>query len=243
MLTERVLELPERLTTAAQRKQWASLRASLPPVPLTVEDGVSVVSPFEQFPRGANLGNVEAPELYSTHPYRYFSLGRSLLPPAKRRDIAPSLQCLERSNRTSCVNARQNGGWTQLPMNAALLGRAALAARAVLERAATSPAIGLRFPGFAPREQDYAPSEDHWANMNTALQLMLLSPADDGLAVGGALLFPSWPCEWDVDFRLAAPRNTIVSGKLVRGKLRSLHVEPPERRAAIRVLACQNTSP
>ena len=128
-------------------------------------------------------------------------------------------------------------------MNAALLGRARTARRAVLERAATPPATGYRFAGFAPREQDYQPSEDHWANMNTALQLMLLAPADDatddGLEAGGALLFPAWPCDLDVDFRLAAPRNTLVSGRLIGGRLVELKVEPPERRGAIAVLPCQ----
>ena len=88
--------------------------------------------------------------------------------------------------------------------------------------------------------QDYEPSEDHLANMNTALQLMLLSPADDGLDAGGALLFPAWPCKWDVDFKLAAPRQTLVSGSLKRGKLVSLEVDPPERKAAITVLPCQD---
>ena len=239
VLTERALELPARLTTSAQRTQWTRLRDALPPVPIVIEDGVEVVAPFEQYPRGANLGNSETPELYSVHPFRYFSVGRALLPGVRRRSLAPSLHCLESSNRTSCVNSRLNAGWTQLPMNAALLGRAALAARAVLERAATPPATGYRFDGFAPREQDYMPSEDHWANMMTAVQLMLLAPADDGLMAGGALLFPSWPCAWDVDFKVAAPHNTVVSGRLVGGELQSLVVKPPERRAAITVLKCQ----
>ena len=75
--------------------------------------------------------------------------------------------------------------------------------------------------------------------MNSALQLMLLQSADDGLDAGGALLFPAWPCAWDVDFRLAAPRGTVVSGRLVAGKLESLTVEPAERRASITILACQ----
>merc|ERR1719410_2859351 len=97
-----------------------------------------------------------------------------------------------------------------------------------LARAQTSPAVGYRFPGFAPHEQDYEPSEDHFANMNTALQLMLLSPGDDGMASGGALLFPAWPCEWDVDFKLSAPRNTVVSGRFVGGKLVQFTVDPTE---------------
>jgi hypothetical protein len=78
--------------------------------------------------------------------------------------------------------------------------------------------------------------------MNSALQLMLLAPADDGLAAGGALLFPAWPCAWDVDFRLAAPRRTVVAGRLVGGKLVNLSVMPPERTAAITVLACQEVA-
>ena len=129
--------------------------------------------------------------------------------------------------------------WAQGVLNAALLGRAMRAARMVLERSASPPAAGYRFPAFAAHYQDYEPSEDHLANMNSALQLMLLQPADDGLDAGGALLFPAWPCAWDIDFRLAAPRGTVVSGRLVGGRLESLTVEPAERRGAITILACQ----
>ena len=92
VLTERALELPERLTGSARRSQWARLRARLPPVPYVMEGGVRVVSPYEQYPRANNIGNVEAPELYSTHPFRYITLGRSRLPGNRRRDLAPSIQ-------------------------------------------------------------------------------------------------------------------------------------------------------
>jgi hypothetical protein len=46
----------------------------------------------------------------------------------------------------------------------------------VISRALTPPAIGYRFPGFSPHLQDYEPSVDHLANMNNALQWMLLQP-------------------------------------------------------------------
>eukprot|EP00945_MAST-04E_sp_MAST-4E-sp1_P001608 g1608.t1 len=137
-------------------------------------------------------------------------------------------------------NADLNTGWVQGLLNAALLGRAKKAAEDTLARAQTPPAKGYRFPAFAPHEQDYEPSEDHLANMATALQLMLLSPADDGLNGGGALLFPAWPCSWDVDFKIRAPRNTTVSGKFAQGKLLELIVAPPERKAFIEVLPCQD---
>ena len=52
----------------------------------------------------------------------------------------------------------------------------------------------------------------------------------------------AWPCSWDVDFKLAAPRNTVVSGKLVNGVLKDLEVTPSERRSSVRVLPCQNVT-
>ena len=118
-------------------------------------------------------------------------------------------------------------------INAALLGLAKPASEFTLQRALTGPAQGFRFPAFMPMWQEYEPSEGHLSNMNTALQFMLLSPADDGLDSGGALLFLAWPCAWDVEFRLAAPRNTIVSGRFVDGRLMDFSVEPVERKEAI----------
>ena len=115
-------------------------------------------------------------ELYSTHPFRIFTLASSIRSRA-RQDIAPSIYCLEQSKRETCRNADANTGWTQGLLNAALLGRAARASEQVLERSRTEPATGYRFPAFMPHLQDYQPSEDHLANMNTALQLMLLAPA------------------------------------------------------------------
>ena len=237
VLTERALELPTSLTSAAQRTQWAALRASLPELPMVFEEGRTVVAPYEGYPKnGITTGNVETPELYSTHPFRLLTLAASR---SRGVDIAPSIYCLEQSSRSTCRYSDDNEGWTQGLINAALLGRASRAASKVLERSKTKPAIGYRFPAFMDHMQDYQPSEDHLANLNTALQFMLLSPADDGLEAGGVLLFPAWPCSWDVDFRLAAPRKTYVSGALVNGTLVRLDVDPPERKGAVTVLPCQ----
>ena len=62
VLTERALELPTKLASAAERARWAALRAALPPVPMTVEpDGTVVVSPYETYAdeRTRHLSNVE----------------------------------------------------------------------------------------------------------------------------------------------------------------------------------------
>ena len=53
---------------------------------------------------------------------------------------------------------------------------------------------------------------------------MLLQEVDDTL-----YLFPAWPKEWDVRFKLHASRGTIVEAELKGGKVVSLSVTPKER--------------
>ena len=85
--------------------------------------------------------------------------------------------------------------------------------------------------------QDYEPSADQFANMNSAVNWMLLQPADD--ADGSAIAFGAWPCEWDVRFKLAAPHNATVEATFKGGKLLSLVVTPPSRASFVHVQPCQ----
>ena len=54
-----------------------------------------------------------------------------------------------------------------------------------------------------------------------ALQNMLMQCEDKKI-----LLFPAWPKEWDVEFKLNAPYKTIIEGVYRQGKLESLKVTP-----------------
>ena len=138
----------------------------------------------------------------------------------------------------SCLPYRTgNGGWNQGLMNAALLGNAEIAATKAVLRALTPPGKGYRFLGFAPHEQDYEPSADQFANMNSALNWMLVQPADD--PADSAIVFAAWPCAWDVAFKLAAPHNTTVEAELKGGKLVKLVVTPESRKPFVHVLPCQ----
>lgn len=60
-----------------------------------------------------------------------------------------------------------------------------------------------------------------------ALQRMLMQtdPWSDRIH-----LFPAWPKEWDVDFKLHAPGDTTVRGRLEKGKVLDLKVTPESRR-------------
>jgi hypothetical protein len=76
--------------------------------------------------------------------------------------------------------------------------------------------------------------------MNAALQLMLMQPGDDpgSFTNGTMVLFPSWNCQWDVDFKIHGPLATVVEGVLVNGKLVSLNVTPAARKSAVLVANC-----
>ena len=67
---------------------------------------------------------------------------------------------------------------------------------------------------------------------------MLLQSGDDGFENATIVLFPAWPCAWDVDAKLWAPGNTSVTFSYQGGALRSLAVEPPARAAAVKWASC-----
>lgn len=241
-VTERALALvPNDMSTAAQRKRWAALRDSVPPLPIGppplpadpdaddddddahASSGVLLLRPCDVCPD--HTSNEENAGLYAVHPYRLYGIGRPT-------NLSLAKAAYAHRHR------KDDKGWSQNVMDAAMMGLAAEASRLVAARAALGPARGYRFPVFAPHLEDYAPSEDHYAVMSNALTYMLIQTLDD--EAQSVLLLPAWPCEWDVDFRVHAPRQTVIAGTLKGGQLvGELEVTPKARRADVRVMACQ----
>ena len=46
-------------------------------------------------------------------------------------------------------------------------------------------------------------------------------------------LLPAWPNDWDADFKLHAPYNTVIEATVKNGKLKKLKVTPQSRRKDI----------
>ena len=46
-------------------------------------------------------------------------------------------------------------------------------------------------------------------------------------------LFPAWPLDRDISFKLHAPANTVVEAELKDGRITKLNVTPEERRSDI----------
>jgi hypothetical protein len=90
----------------------------------------------------------------------------------------------------------------------------------------------LRKPGDSPRRfstfwgpgNDWVPDHNWGGSGMIGLQEMLMQTIGDKI-----LLFPAWPVEWDVDFKLHAPQNTTVEVSYRKGKIERLEVLPKSR--------------
>jgi hypothetical protein len=89
---------------------------------------------------------------------------------------------------------------------------------------------GARFPAFWEAGFDWTPDQDKGGVASIAPQAVLLQW--DGRLI--QLLSACLP-DCDVEFRLQAPFQTIVKGKVENGRLESLRVTPESRLADVRL--------
>jgi len=72
------------------------------------------------------------------------------------------------------------------------------------------------------------PDQDHGGVLMKTFQAMLVQT--EGRKI---FLLPAWPKDWDVEFKLHAPQQTVLEGVYRDGKLVSLKVTPESRRADV----------
>jgi len=215
----KLLALPEELVPAEDRSFWQRLQTELPEIPRREVGGQILLAPAREF---ATHQNCENPELYAIFPYRLYGVGKPDLEMA-RATFAARLHPM-------------NWGWAQDETQMAFLGLAEEARRALVDRASRHYAPA-RFPAFWGPNFDWIPDQDHGGNLLMALQTMLLQAEDEAI-----LLFPAWPEDWEVDFRLWAPRRTRVEGRYHGGRLQQLQVTPEDRRDQVQVLLSSRAS-
>ncbi len=200
-------------------RRWSKLRARIPPLPAEVKGGTKCLLPAQEVIEGPN--NSENPELYAVFPFRLYGVGKP--------ELGTALCTFEKRR------FKGNKGWQQDDIQAALLGLAGEAQHSVLERFCSSYE-GSRFPAFWGPNFDWIPDQDHGCVGMMALQKMLLQAEGDTI-----LLFPAWPENWDVQFRLHAPHRTTVQGTYRAGELARLKVTPAGRAKDLVVLKTQKT--
>ena len=211
-----LLALPQTLTTASSRQRWQGLLGELPSYPIKEKDGHRYLDAAAIIRDKAH--NAENVALWAVFPFRVFGIGR------------PELEMIRHTFETRPF---QNGYacWGNDNTSAAFVGLASEARKHLAERLVRHG--NYRFPVFYT-QGDWTPDLDNGGNAQQALQAMLMQ-ADSRSIV----LFPAWPKEWDVEFKLHAPMKTTVEGVYRGGKLQTLKVTPAERQKDVTQLSPQ----
>jgi len=207
-----LLALPSVLTTEEQRGRWQRFCGELPELPTASENGKTWLLPARKYSKKAN---VENPELYAVFPYRAYTMHKP--------DLEIAMETWRRRRVKSAF------GWNQNPIKAALLGLTD-EAKAYVIGSSKKKAPGSRFPAFWAANYDWIPDQDHGSVILIAVQRMLMQCEDRRIH-----LLPTWPKEWDVDFKLHAPMQTTVEGRVEGGKVVNLKVTPESRRKDVTV--------
>jgi alpha-L-fucosidase 2 len=209
----RLIALPESLTSNAQRAGWRRLLGELPAVPVSESGGKRRLAPAETY---SDLKNAESPELYAVYPYKLYGLGKP--------DIEAAMNAYEvRRYKESRHCWWQHGIW------AAHLGLADQARHYVMGNF-TALDGKQRFPAFWKPSPDWVPDIDNSGVGMITLQSMLMQ--SEGRRI---TLLPAWPEGWSATFKLHAPYNTTVEGRVQNGKLVSYSVTPAGRKADVSV--------
>lgn len=180
----------------------------IPDIPLRTVDGHEMIAPAITWER---VNNVETPQLYPVFPWKLYGVGRPQL------DIARNTYLYD----PDALKFRTSTGWKQDNIWAACLGLKDEAYRLTSEKLADGK---HRFPAFWGPGYDWTPDHNWGGSGMIGLQYMLLQEVGNKL-----LLFPAWPLDKDIKFRLHAKGGTVVEAALKNGKVVHLSVTPKER--------------
>lgn len=204
-----MLELPDNYVNAEERNYYSSLLLIIPEIPYDEKEGYRVIKPAESW---EYVANNEIPELYTLFPYDLFGIGKEGL------DIATNTWHYGESNmKRSFLQS-----WSQVGIFAARLGLKEEASSLITRKLGDSQ---RRFPAFWGPGVDWMPDFNHGGTAMLGLQEMLMQTIDQDKIY----LFPTWPKEWDVEFKLHAPQQTTVEVKLKDGNIEKLEVTPKSR--------------
>lgn len=190
------------------KEKWESMLSRIPPITTRIMDGRELIAPAKLWER---INNVESPQLYPVFPWRLYGIGK--------KDIALAINTYKYD--PDMLKFRSHVGWKQDNIFAACLGLTDEARRLALLKMADGP---LRFPAFWGPGFDWTPDHNWGGSGMIGLQEMLVQTVEDKI-----YLFPAWPEEWNVHFKLHLTGNTTVEAELVDGKLQKLNVSPSHR--------------
>ncbi len=203
-----LLALPVNYLNDNDRKSFSEMLNRIPPISFTQHEGHVMIAPAKAYQR---IQNIESPQLYPVFPWGIYGVGKPGLDTA-----------LNTWNYDPLVKKfRSYIGWKQDNIWAACLGLTPDASDLCVKKLQDS---GRRFPAFWGPGFDWTPDHNWGGSGMIGLQEMLMQTTDNRI-----ILFPAWPKDWDVHFRLHAPGNTTVECFYKNGKIEELNIDPASR--------------
>ncbi|WP_430974094.1 DUF5703 domain-containing protein [Sunxiuqinia rutila] len=204
----RMLAMPDKYIDEDEKKYYQEYLERLPEISFDTKNNYRVIKPAESWEYVANM---EIPELYPVFPYGLFSIENG------NTQVAINTYFHGESNKKRSFTAC----WSQVGIFASRIGLTDEAAHLVVDKLADSP---KRFPTFWGPGPDWIPDTDHGGAGMINLQEMLIQTINDKI-----YLLPSWPKDWEVEFRLHAPNKAIIDCQASNGKITELKVSPQKR--------------
>ena len=211
-VTSRLLELSESYISPEERNELKKFLERVPDITFREMQGHKTIAPAKLWER---IQNIEIPQLYCVFPYPIYGIGKP--------DLNVALDTWKFD--TEAIAKKGYTGWHQDGIFCARLGLAEEAAEITLKKLKNS---GRRFPAFWGPGYDWTPDHNWGGSGMIGLQEMLMQTDDAKI-----FILPAWPKDWDVDFKLHAPYNTIVECVFKNGKIVRLNVSPEIRKKDI----------
>ena len=204
---EGLLNLDEGYLSAAEEEYFNDFLKRIPGYTFGEVEGDQVFQPAEDWLRETNQ---ELPQLYPLFPFNEFNIGDDEI-----QVFRNTYHHAPESRKGNVVSWHQDG---------IFFARMGMTEEAADYNTRKLQDSGRRFPTFWGPGHDWVPDHNWGGSGMIGLQEMLMQTIGDQI-----LLFPAWPKEWDVDFKLHAPGNTTVECRLENGEITRLQVVPESR--------------
>lgn len=201
-----IIALPENYISKEEKAEWQTKFSQIPDLTYGEAKGHHILISGENLPKPINQ---EITELYPVFPYEQYGIG------------LPDLQTAIDTWKYGTF-VRNYISWHQDGIFCARLGLTDEAQKITIQKLEDS---GRRFPAFWGPGHDYVPDHNWGGSGMIGLQDMLLQTVGDKI-----YLLPAWPADWNANFRLHAPKNTVINCKVENGKIIQLQITPESRR-------------
>ncbi len=213
---EALLEIAADLLNDEAQAYYRGLLTRIPSLPYQEIQGKQTIAPAVSW---TDIINVELPQLYPVFPYEQYDLSKA--------DLQVAIDTWQLGDYSE--GQLSHVSWHQQAIFCARMGLTEDAKRYTLLKLTDS---GRRFPAFWGPGHDWVPDHNWGGSGMVGLQEMLMQCYGRRI-----LLLGAWPADWDVDFKLHAPYNTVVEGRYAGGKLVELTVTPTERAADVTIVS------